>query len=204
MTGVQAMALGWNHTCVLTTSGGVRCWGDNSYGQLGNPNQLLTHTPPTADVLTGVAAVSTGDNHTCALLTTGGMRCWGDNQYGQLGRGTGSITQATPPTSDVLQDVQAMAAGGGHTCALTKSGGVRCWGSNEYGQLGDGTLTNRLVPSNNDILTGVKAIATGEHHTCALMMTNSVRCWGRNFFGPLSGSPAESFRPNPTPVISCQ
>jgi hypothetical protein len=81
---VKAVAAGMGHSCALTTTGGVRCWGHNSSGQLGDGTTTSRSTPPTADVLTGVKGISAGQGHTCALMASGGVRCWGDNR-GELG-----------------------------------------------------------------------------------------------------------------------
>jgi alpha-tubulin suppressor-like RCC1 family protein len=86
----------------------------------------------------------------------GGVRCWGNNSFGELGDGT-TEGRSTPPTDDVLTDVQAIAAGARHVCELMASGGVRCWGSNQSGQLGDGTTLDRSAPT-SDVVTGVQAL----------------------------------------------
>ena len=125
---VKAVAAGAFHTCVLMLTGSVRCWGNDSYGQLGDGSTIHTLTGSTGDVLTGAQAISAGADHTCALMTTGGVRCWGRNDSGQTGDGTTVLERPSPPTSDVLTDLQAIAAGDAHTCALMASGGVRCWG----------------------------------------------------------------------------
>jgi alpha-tubulin suppressor-like RCC1 family protein len=198
LTGVKGIATGAHHACALMETGGVRCWGDNQYGQLGDDTTTNLSTPPTTDVLTGVKGIAASGSHTCALMATGGVRCWGSNRFGQLGDGT-TTDRLTPPASDVLAGVQAIAAGTAHTCALMETGGVRCWGKNGFGQLGDGALDTctdsvplprllykdvpvscRLSPPAGDVLTGVKAVAAGAEHTCALTDMGGVRCWGNN------------------------
>ena len=84
-----------------------------------------------------------------------------------------------------LTNVQQVAAGVGHTCALMNSGEVYCWGSNQYGQLGDGSTTQRLTPVAVSALSGATAIAAGAGYTCALVAGGAVYCWGDNFHGQL-------------------
>ena len=96
---------------------------------------------------TSLAQVSAGGYHTCALTTAGGVKCWGSNGSGQLGDGTTDAHFTPVDVSGLTSGVAAVAAGGwGHTCALTAAGGLKCWGSNSYGQLGDGTTTDRATP----------------------------------------------------------
>ena len=203
LTGVQAIAMGFDHICALTNAGGVRCWGDNSGGALGDGTPTSRSTPPTTDVLAGVQAIAAGFEYTCALMIySGGVRCWGDNISGQFGDGTTSGRTLTPPTTDVLAGVQAIATGNEHTCALMTTGGVRCWGAKNWGQLGDGTTADRSTPPTTDVLAGVQAIAAGNEHTCALTTTGGIRCWGDNGAGAL-GDGTTTSSPIPVEVQLC-
>lgn len=155
---------------------------------------------PTASgqsLLTGATGVSLGGWHTCVVTGQGGVKCWGDNRKGQLGDGT-TVMRLTPvDVSGLGRGISAVAAGVWHTCALTTSGGVRCWGFNDDGQLGDGSTSGRLTPGPVvGLESGVIAIAAGSDHTCALTNAGAVKCWGKNSFGALGdNSNANRTRP---------
>ena len=179
LTGIKAVAAGGSHTCALTSGGGVQCWGDNGVGQLGDGTKTRSLAPVDVKGLDSRAqAITAGGSHTCAL-TVGGVQCWGNNRSGQLGDGTTADRTLPVRVEGLGGDVQGIAAGASHTCALLASGGVQCWGDNDYGQLGDGTFRDRLTPTDvSGLISGVQEIAAGTAHTCALMESGAVKCWG--------------------------
>jgi len=206
------------HTGREAASGGVKCWGWNAYGQLGDGTVTYSRKTP-ADVsglTSGVIAVTAGYDYTCALTTVGGVKCWGDNRSGQLGDGT-TISRTTPvDVIGLTSGVIAVTAGGAHTCALVTtpgheatSGSLKCWGNNTSGQLGDGTTISRTTPVDVSSLTGgVIAMTAGEGHTCALVTTpgheatsGSLKCWGNNTYGQLGDGTTIS-RTTPVDVSS--
>ena len=186
-SGVTAVTTGYSHSCALTDAGGVKCWGHNSFGQLGNGT--LTTTYSATDVIglaSGVSAISAGGWHTCALTTAGAVKCWGRNFYGGLG--DGSTTTRTTPVDVVglAGGVRAISSGQYHTCALTETGGVKCWGWNSNGQLGTGDWPDSSVPVDvSGLISGVVEVAAGDYHTCALTGAGGVKCWGSNQAGQL-------------------
>jgi len=132
-----AVSAGGLHTCALTTAGGVKCWGWNLFGELGDGTFTNRTTPVDVTGLSsGVAAVSAGGGgggHTCALTTAGGLKCWGRNLFGEVGVPLGSANQKTPvDVTGLSSGVAAVSAGALHTCALTTAGGVKCWGGEPF------------------------------------------------------------------------
>jgi len=182
----SSVSAGWNHTCALI-SGGVKCWGNNNRGQLGNGTNTDSSIPVDVSGLSsGVMAISAGWGYSCALTSSGGVKCWGRNNYGQLGNGTTVNSNIPVEVSGLSSGVSAISAGGGHTCALISGGGVKCWGWNDFGQLGDGTTVDRNIPIEvSGLNSGVSAISAGGIHTCALTSGGGVKCWGWNDFGQL-------------------
>jgi alpha-tubulin suppressor-like RCC1 family protein len=185
-----SVAVGGSHACALSAKGGVKCWGRNDRGQLGNGTNLDQNRPvDVAGLPEEIVAVAAGRMHTCALNVFGGVKCWGANEDGQLGNGTNVDNHEPVEVVGLAAGVVAIAAGGNHTCALGREGGLTCWGSNKYGELGDGTLENRPEPVAVAGLTaGVDSFSVGGFHTCAIAGGATLKCWGWNAYGQLGDS----------------
>jgi len=197
-SGIASISSGGRHICAVTTSGGVKCWGSNKNGQLGDGTTTNSYTPVDVVGLTsGVASVSSGNLHTCAVTNSGGVKCWGSNYYSQLGDGSDISRYMPVDVVELTSGVDSVSSGNRHTCAVTTSGGVKCWGNNDYGQLGDGTTTDSYIPVDVVGLTsGIASVSSGVDHTCAVTTSGGVKCWGSNFIGKLGdGTSTDSYMP---------
>ena len=171
---ISAIAVGDSRMCALTTAGEVKCIG-NGVADSNNPG-----------ISAGAISISSGYANSCALMSYGGVKCWGDNWTGQLGSGTWDNTSPAVNVKGLTSGVTAITSGIMHSCALLSSGSVKCWGANNYGQLGDGTTSNRNEPAQVSGLTsGVVSISGGYEHTCAVLTNGEAKCWGRNGYGEL-------------------
>lgn len=212
--GVRQLALGRDHTCALSGTNLVRCWGGNAYGQLGledtddrgdGPDEMGTRLRSIRVTETeSITSIVAGSEHTCVLIEDGSVKCWGRNQYGQLG--LGNEDNFGDDWMELLPNIQVdlagrralqIAAGYAHTCALLEDETVRCWGLNDSGQLGIGSTFERgnaalemgSFLDNADIRTGYGppiAIDAGSTHTCVLFEAGRVTCWGGNADGQLA------------------
>lgn len=191
---------GLGHTCAVTRSGELKCWGAGNHGRLGHGGTNNLRVPgPVAILGNDVASVSAGSMHTCAVTTGGALYCWGRNQYGQLGDGTAQDRLIPTMVLGLSSGVVSVSAGNDHTCAMMATGAVQCWGSNQYGQLGTGNNINRTSPTPVvNLSPGAKQISVGQSFSCAVLNDGSARCWGWNGNGQLgdgtttlSNSPVE-------------
>lgn len=202
-----AVATGASHSCALTATGTVYCWGNNASKQAAQDTGPV-HTPALVSGVSNAVAITAGDSHTCALLANGEVQCWGWGYHNQLGGWSGSNWQ-TPQTVQVrisgtgqipmyggtlvlgtLGHVVAITAGGAHTCALQASGRVLCWGFNHRGQSGrtgavDGLEADYVIGARPVLVSGgselsptMVSITAGNNHTCAVAFNGDSYCWG--------------------------
>jgi alpha-tubulin suppressor-like RCC1 family protein len=206
----RIVSLGTTHSCAITDAGGVECWGDNQFGQLGSGDHTSSTAPRLVNGISGALELASGTGHTCVLIHGGSVKCWGEDTSGQLGNGDAALTgQDHPVDVTGVSDVKHLVAGDFHTCALRTDGTVWCWGQDGMGQLGDGSPGDySVVP---EPVTGMPAgqtavdLTAGQWHTCARTVdaadVSRLYCWGHNGFGQL-GDNTTTNRSTPVPVLS--
>lgn len=192
------VAAGEYYTCALRASGEVLCWGDNTYGQLGD-GTLEGHLTPRPVVglgdavqIEGQGSSLNGDEAICARRASGKLACWGVGAWGQLGNGLDWDEQPVPCSAGVtcnpvpsevvgVTEAASVATSLGYACALRRDGSVWCWGWNAYGQLGDGTTHDRLtaapVVDPDHVLDHPVQLAV-ILISCVTLPTGRVACWG--------------------------
>ena len=210
----RMVAIGVAHACALLDNNTVKCWGDNTNGQLGQGNTIAfgdgsgnamsSLAAIDLGTTTAVSNIAVGNNFSCALFADGKVKCWGKNNVGQLGlsvaddRGDGASEMGTSlPFIDlgINKTATAITAADSSACAILNDGTVKCWGSNTNGELGQGNTdaigaaTGTTVAAANPVNLGAgktaAAIAAGANHVCALLNDATVKCWGDNFVGQL-------------------
>ncbi len=210
-----------HHTCALLDNNTVKCWGHNSYGQLGQGDTdqrghgsgLMGDALLPIDLGTGRTAIDVvaGGFYSCAVLDNGSVKCWGQNHVGQLGLGDTTDRGWNPgemgdnlPAVDLGTGMTAKSiyGGGNFVCVILNNDTTKCWGQNNAGQLGLGDTNDRGDNANEmgdnlpvvDFGTGLKAvnISTGSAQSCALLNDDSVKCWGNGWPGALGGENSDS------------
>lgn len=132
-----------------------------------------------ADPIGLAKAVAAGGNETCIITEASTLQCWGANEHGQLGNGAVEAIGYAHAVVGLTGNVSAVSIGSSHACAVTSAGALKCWGSNETGQLGDGTTVDSAVPIDVVGLSEhVRTVSAGADTTCAVLDSGSVRCWG--------------------------
>jgi alpha-tubulin suppressor-like RCC1 family protein len=167
------------HAVARLADGTVWTWGRNGAGQLGDGSRTDRTSPVQVRSLGGAAvSIAAGSDHSAAALADGTVRCWGWNQRGEIGVGVVGSFFTQPRLVPGLDRVVAVAAGTGFTLALDADGSVWGWGANDWGQLADGTLQDRISPQRIPGLDGIVAIACGAVHGLAIRSDGTLWAWG--------------------------
>jgi alpha-tubulin suppressor-like RCC1 family protein len=192
---VAHVSLGSGFGCALTTGDTVYCWGDNTYGELGDGTTQGRATPAQIQSLSSVVDLDTSllTNFACAVTVVGSISCWGRDDWGQLGHSLGqdgmcggmACNPSPVPTGTV--DALHVSAGAYSACASKTDHSVWCWGANTLGQLGNGTLGPGPNPSPTQVMvnTSVTQLSTKSYGGCLATTSGDSLCWGWNEFGDL-------------------
>ena len=229
---IVQITAGGGYTCALNKSGEVLCWGSDGNGKLGNGSTVTANqsypvfvhkSESSSNHLTDIVQVQAGSNHTCALSSAGKVYCWGSGQYGQLGSSDATTTQGgstgvdrhapgavlTASGGNPLGGIREISLGNPHSCALLGEGGVKCWGSQSFGVLGNGLISQspQFFPvdvlakfGSSGHLSGVVQLFTGGLHNCGLLPAGGVQCWGAGGYGSLGNGIRQS-KARPVDVI---
>ncbi len=181
--------------CAIMTTTGVKCWGADDYGMLGDNNADSQGPVTVTGLASGVRQVVVGQIHACALTTAREVKCWGYNGDGELGNGTTKNSGVPVAVTGLPGAVKSISAGGDDTCAVTTSGALYCWGADGNGYATQSN-TPKLVPG---LGSGVQSVSVGGA-TCALTTAGLVKCWGNNHFGQLGVPGAGFFSAKPVVV----
>lgn len=202
-SGTVAIAAGQSHTCAITVTGSVVCWGDNSLGQLGdNQAESASNVPVgVAGLSSGVVAIAASSRATCAISTSAGVVCWGYGEAGELGVGTETMSPVPVNPIGLGSGVVALTGGFDHYCAMTSASGLMCWGTNLHGEFGNGMQAESDSPVAGGFGTAV-TVSAGYSHTCALTAAGAVQCAGDNGAGELGNGGAIAMSTTPVGVTT--
>ncbi|MCL2825217.1 MAG: RCC1 repeat-containing protein, partial [Polyangiaceae bacterium] len=200
-----SVSVGNRHSCILTKSSAVYCWGDNRYGAVGDGSRVNRIAPtPVIGLSSGVVAVSAGVDFSCALTNTGNVLCWGSNYWGSIGDGTSDNRLVPTPVVGLELPAVAISAGRASVCAITSNQSVLCWGGFPRHSSDANAIDERHAPRTVPGLeTGVVAVSSGNGHTCAITDYGSLKCWGTNRSGQL-GDGTHINREFPTQVLGLE
>jgi alpha-tubulin suppressor-like RCC1 family protein len=175
---VSAIAPGAYHACAVNSSGGLKCWGANTDGELGNGSTSDSLTGVRVSLPASVAEAGASYDRTCALLTDSKIYCWGRVAYLNA-NGSPQTSKKPYLVSGTPSGAHGLSVGVKHTCVLDTSNYVWCWGVNDRGQIGDGTTKFKIKPIKTKSAPASK-ITVSDGYTCALLVAGGVSCWGKS------------------------
>jgi alpha-tubulin suppressor-like RCC1 family protein len=201
----ESVVIDGSTTCVRLHSGRVRCWGLNSYGQVGIPQSIAPTWPVAFGTVDSATDMALGNGGTCAILADGTLRCSGYDGHDRLGptketcrNGLFFIDvdpcRSRPTLVAGVTDVVALALGSHHACALQRSRDVVCWGANDKGQLGAATPASSVLPVKVPGLADVVQIGGHNDYTMALDRAGRVVVWGDPGSAWKKGAPSDVVR----------
>ena len=192
----RTVSSGGRHTCAIDVERELWCWGANDLGQLGDGTARDRRVPTRVTVRGPFTDVSAGGEHTCAVRGAAEGLCWGANQAGQVGSGVDSHGGLPPSPLSGALNFTDVSAGGTHSCGVANGGGGFCWGGNQTGSLGTGSLIDTSAPVAVPGARIFRNIRAGDTHSCGVDSQARGWCWGNNQFGqvvsasvPIEGSP---------------
>ena len=200
LSGVTQLSSGREFTCALLNSGSAKCWGYNEEGQLGNDSYVDSSVPVSVEGISNAIAIITGGYHACALISGGSVKCWGANWDGQIGDDSSDSNRPTAQSVVGISTAIQIAAADDSSCALLAGGGVKCWGANYDGQLGNVVSgDSSAVPvtanyQNGDPITGAIQLTGSKtfNHYCIRYSNGVAECWGSNEDGQLGNGEDEN------------
>lgn len=187
----QILAAGDRHACLIMDNGYTRCWGRNQFSQLGRSGEDIgdDETATSGSFLRGLIQISAGDSTTCGVHYSGSVHCWGQGKYGATGHGNELSSTYGHSKIDLPEAAIQVSTSGEHSCAVTETGKLYCWGQGHWGQLGYGNqedVGDWELPASVgpvEIASQIKQVSTGKNFTCALNTSGSVKCWGASALG---------------------
>ena len=198
LAGLTGLAAGFSNTCAVAAAGVVECWGANAAGQLGNDTTTISPLPLAISGGLSFAKLAAGYSHVCGLTAAGTAYCWGADASGELGNGTISDSSAAPVAVSGGLTFASLSAGYSHTCGVTAAGAAYCWGADESGELGNGTVgQNSAVPVPVSGGLTFASISAGGVYSCGVTTAGAGYCWGGSAYGVLGDG---SGNDSPVPV----
>lgn len=184
-----SISAGFSHSVAIRTDGSLWAWGDNQYGQLGSGNNADKNTPVQIAAGSNWVKIDAGGYHTMGIKSGGILWTWGRNDEGQLGDGSNAAKNIPVQISSVT-DWVAISAGMYHSMGIRRfvNGTLGLWGGNVFGQLGNGTITDKNFPASiaNDVRW--VGITAGKYHSLSIASDGQAWAWGNNALGQLGNS----------------